>query len=70
MKEGDLVKLRPKRSDSEMDEYHGILLKMDTVGDKRGGSSTVLFDVLIGELDQILTVSDIFFDVWRYDDQG
>lgn len=63
MQEGDLVKLRPKRAESGMEEYHGILLNMQQVG--RNGSETILFDVLIGEIDQILTVSDIFFEVWR-----
>ena len=63
MQAGDLVKLRPKRAQSDMEEYHGILLNMQQIG--RNGSETILFDVLIGEIDQILTVSDIFFDVWR-----
>ena len=67
MKTGDLVKLRPKRAESGTEEYHGILLNMQQVG--RNGSETILFDVLIGEIDQILTVSDIFFEVWRIDDQ-
>lgn len=57
------MKLRPKRAESGMEEYHGILLNMQQVG--RNGSETILFDVLIGEIDQILTVSDIFFEVWR-----
>ena len=63
MKEGDLVKLRPKRAQSGMEEYVGVLLKMQQIG--RNGSETILFDILVGELDEILTVSDIFFDVWR-----
>jgi hypothetical protein len=67
MKEGDLVKLRPKRANSGIEEYHGILLSMQQIG--RNGSETILFDVLVGEIDEILTVSDIFFDVWRIDDQ-
>lgn len=66
MKIGDLVKLRPKRDTSGMEEYHGILLSMQEIG--RNGSETILFDVLVGEIDEILTVSDIFFDVWRIDD--
>lgn len=67
MQEGDLVKLRPKSGQTNLEEYHGILINMQQVG--RNGSETILFDVLIGEIDQILTVSDIFFEVWRIDDQ-
>jgi len=66
MKIGDLVKIRPKRAKDQV--YSGLLLKAEPLG--RGSSKTILFDVLVAELDEILTVSDIFFDVWRYDDQG
>ena len=62
MKIGDLVKLRPKRASDEI-IYTGLLIKTQQIG--RNGSETMLFDVLVGELDEILTVSDIFFDVWR-----
>ena len=67
MKIGDLVKLRPKSRPTTLEEYHGILINMADVG--RNGSKTILYDVLVGEVDQVLTVSDIFFDVWRIDDQ-
>ena len=67
MKTGDLVKLRPKRAESGVHEYCGVLLSMQQIG--RNGSETILFDILVGELDEILTVSDIFFEVWRIDDQ-
>ena len=63
MKIGDLIKLRPKRAENGIEEYHGILINMTDVG--KNGSKTTLYDVLVGEVDQILTVSDIFFDVWR-----
>lgn len=66
MQVGDLVKLRPKSGPTNLEEYHGILINTQDVG--RNGSKTTLYDVLIGEIDQILTVSDIFFDVWKIDD--
>ena len=66
MKIGDLVKLRPKRADDQV--YTGLLLRAEPLG--RGSGKTILFDVLVAELEEILTVSDIFFDVWRYNDQG
>jgi len=67
MQVGDLVKLRPKSAPTNLEEYHGILINMQDVG--RNGSKTILYDVLVGEVDQVLTVSDIFFEVWRIDDQ-
>lgn len=67
MQVGDLVKLRPKSGPTTLEEYHGILINMQDVG--RNGSKTILYDVLVGEVDQVLTVSDIFFEVWRIDDQ-
>lgn len=68
MKIGDLVKLRPKSGHKTFkEEYHGLLINMQDVG--RGGSKTILYDVLVGGINQLLTVSDIFFEVWRIDDQ-
>lgn len=66
MQIGDLVKLQPKRALENL-EYTGLLLNMQQVG--RNGSETILFDILVGELGDVLTVSDIFFDIWRIDDQ-
>lgn len=66
MQTGDLVKLKPKRAVDLM-VYTGLLLNKQQIG--RNGSETILYDILVGELDEILTVSDIFFDVWRIDDQ-
>lgn len=69
MQIGDLVKLRPKSGHMTFkEEYHGILIDIQDVG-KKNGSKTTLYDILVGDIDQILTVSDIFFNVWRMDDQ-
>ena len=65
MKIGDLVKLRPKSGPTTLEEYHGILINMQDIG--RAGTKTTLYDILVGDIDQILTVSDIFFVVWKFE---
>ena len=68
MQIGDLVKLRPKSGHKTFkEEYHGLLIDIQDVG--RNGSKTTLYDILVGDINQLLTVSDIFFNVWRIDDQ-
>ena len=63
MKVGDLVYLRPKLYD-ETEDYIGLLVHKEQVGSGQKGS-TVLYDVLLTETNEILTVSDIYFTIWR-----
>lgn len=63
---GDLVKLRPKNKQDRLNPdkiFMGILLDIHETGTVP--SRSVLFDILVGEIDQILTVSDTFFEVWK-----
>ena len=63
MKIGDLVYLRPKNLREE-DDLIGLLVNMEQVGSGKTGS-TVLYDVLLIETNEVITISDIFFEIWR-----
>ena len=63
MKIGDLVYLRPKNLREE-DDLIGLLVNMEQVGSGKTGS-TVLYDVLLTETNEVTTISDIYFEIWR-----
>ena len=66
MRIGDLVWLRPHNRDPlDVDEdYIGLLVKMKEVG-RAKIDSTILYDVLLNDTNEIITVSDIYFEIWR-----
>jgi len=63
MKIGDLVYLRPKNLRDE-EEMIGLLVNMEQVGSNKGGS-TILYDVLLTDTNDVHTISDIYFEIWR-----
>ena len=66
MRIGDLVWLRPQNRDPlDVDEdYIGLVVNMKRVGrSKRDG--TWLYDVLLNETNEVITISDIYFEIWR-----
>tara|TARA_B100000989_G_scaffold127996_1_gene95032 strand:+ start:286 stop:486 length:201 start_codon:yes stop_codon:yes gene_type:complete len=63
MKVGDLIYLKPKHKGPDSGLFFGLLINKEQVGSGKTGS-TILYDVLITEVNQILTLSDIYFDVW------
>ena len=63
MKIGDLVYLRPKNLREE-DDLIGLLVDMEQVG-RAKIDSTILYDVLLTETNEIITSSDIYFEIWR-----
>ena len=64
MKVGDLVYLKPKNIGQPVEEYIGLLVKMQKVGRSKI-DSTVLYDVLLSETSEVITLSDIYFEIWR-----
>ena len=62
MKIGDLVYLRPKNLREE--DYTGLLVNMQHVGRSKL-DGTWLYDVLINEINEVMTISDIYFEIWR-----
>ena len=60
---GDLVYLRPKNSRILEEEYIGLLVDKKFVG--HGGDGTYLYDILITETSEVITFSDIYFEIWR-----
>ena len=64
MKIGDLVYLRPKHTIQPVQDLIGLLVKMQHVGRSKL-DGTWLYDVLINETNELITVSDIYFDIWR-----
>ena len=64
MKIGDLVYLRPKNLTSDEEEIIGLLVNMEQVGSGKTGS-TILYDVLLTDTNEVHTLSDIYFEIWR-----
>ena len=64
MKEGDLIYLKPKNTKIEGEDYVGLVVHAEQVGSNHGGS-TVLYDVLLTETNEVITISDIYFEIWR-----
>ena len=65
MKVGDLVYLKPKSQyrDNEED-FIGLIVNQQQVGSNKGGS-TILYDVMLIETNEIITISDIYFEIWK-----
>ena len=64
MKIGDIVYLRPKHIVQPVQDFVGLLVKMQHVGRSKL-DGTWLYDVLINETNEVITVSDIYFEIWR-----
>ena len=64
MKIGDLVYLRPKSTRLSDEDYTGLLVKMQHVGRSKL-DGTWLYDVLLNETNEVITISDIYFEIWR-----
>lgn len=64
MKIGDLVYLRPKHIVQPVQDLVGLLVKMQHVGHSKL-DGTWLYDVLVSETTEMITVSDIYFEIWR-----
>ena len=62
MQNGDLIYMKSKLRDSE-EEYIGLLISQERVGSKE--NTSVLYDVLLSDTNEILTLSDIYFEIWR-----
>ena len=63
MKIGDLVYLRPKNL-REDEDYTGLLVNMKHVGRSKL-DGTWLYDVLLNDTSEVITISDIYFEIWR-----
>ena len=63
MRIGELVYLRPKSLRDEEDMI-GLLVNMEQVGSDTKGS-TMLYDVLLTDTNEVHTLSDIYFEIWR-----
>ena len=64
MKVGDLVYLRPKNLTSDEEEIIGLLVNMEHVGRSKL-DGTWLYDVLLTDTNEVHTLSDIYFEIWR-----
>lgn len=62
MQIGDLIYMKSKLRDSE-EEYIGLLINQEVVGSEE--NNTMLYDVLLADTNEILTLSDIYFEIWR-----
>ena len=64
MKIGDLVYLKPKRNNPDDVDFVGLLISKERIGGE-GRRGTTLYDVLISETTDVITLSDIYFTIWR-----
>ena len=72
MKEGDLVYLKPNygkdiidiRAIEDEEDFIGLVIHRHQVGSNQGGS-TILYDVLLTETNKVITISDMYFKIWR-----
>ena len=64
MQVGDLVYVKPKPAQLEDEDFIGLVLKKQKVGRSKL-DSTILYDVLMAETNEVITVSDIYFTIWR-----
>tara|TARA_Y100000992_G_scaffold276876_1_gene221367 strand:- start:702 stop:902 length:201 start_codon:yes stop_codon:yes gene_type:complete len=64
MEIGDLVFLKPKSPKIEDEDYIGLLVKMQHMGRSKL-DGTWLYDVLLNETNEVITISDIYFEIWR-----
>lgn len=63
MRVGDLVYLKPKNSPINFD-YMGLIINRKQVGANKAGM-LILYDILLAETEEVMTVSDIYFKIWR-----
>jgi len=64
MQTGDLIYIKPKSSSKDDEDYVGLIVHQEQVGSNHGGS-TILYDVLLTETNEVITISDIYFEIWR-----
>ena len=64
MKVGDLIYFKQKGKLGDDHDYIGLLVKKEHVGRSKL-DGTWLYDVLLSETNELLTISDIYFDIWR-----
>ena len=64
MKVGDLVYLRPKNLTWDEEDIIGLLVNMEHVGRSKL-DGTWLYDVLLIDTNEVHTLSDIYFEIWR-----
>ena len=64
MRTGDLICFKQKGKLGDNNDYIGLLVEMQHVG-KSKLDGTWLFDVLLTETNELITISDIYFDIWR-----
>ena len=64
MRIGDLVYLRPRNLTSGEEEIIGLLVNMKHVGRSKL-DGTWLYDVLLTDTNEVHTLTDIYFDIWR-----
>ena len=64
MKIGDLVYLRPKNLTWDEEDIIGLLVNMEHVGRSKL-DGTWLYDVLLTDTNEVHTLTDIYFDIWR-----
>ena len=61
MQIGDLVYLKHKNYD---EDFIGLLVEMQHVGRSKL-DGTWLYDILMSDTDEVITISDIYFEIWR-----
>ena len=64
MKVGDLIYFKQKGKLGDDNDYIGLLVEMQHVG-KSKIDSTILYDVLLTETNELITISDVYFEIWR-----
>ena len=60
MRVGDLIYLKHKQY---KDEHIALIVGSSYIGTKRTG--TFLYDILFTETNEVITISDINFEIWR-----
>ena len=61
---GDLIYFKQKGKLGDDNDYIGLLIEMQHVGRSKL-DGTWLYDVLLTDTNELITVSDIYFDIWR-----
>ena len=61
---GDLVYIRPNNIVQPVHNLIGLVVKIQHVGQSKL-DGTWLYDVLLNETSEVITISDIYFEIWR-----
>ena len=61
---GDLVYIRPNNIVQPVQNLIGLVVKIQHVGQSKL-DGTWLYDVLLNETSEVITISDIYFEIWR-----